>query len=107
MLCLRRSLATQAKASLQHPFFLSRNSRGSLPVYSDFKNNGTKYLVEIRNVEGDADALATQLKDSLFADAERKRRLKVQVIRSRHVRLSGLAAHYKNDVQQWLLSRGF
>ena len=39
---------------MRYPFFVPRNSRGSLPVYTDIKNNGTRQLVLIRNVEGNA-----------------------------------------------------
>jgi Mitochondrial large subunit ribosomal protein (Img2) len=35
------------------PFFLPRNSRGSLPVYTDVRNTGMRYLILIRNIEGD------------------------------------------------------
>ena len=45
-----RGLATRA---VQHTYFVPRNTRGSVPVYTDIRNNGTRYLVEIRNVTGD------------------------------------------------------
>jgi len=35
------------------PYYVPRNNRGNLPVYSDIKNAGGRYLVLIRNVEGD------------------------------------------------------
>ena len=37
------------------PYLVRRNTRGSIPVYTDIRNGGTKYLVLIRNVEGNAD----------------------------------------------------
>ena len=37
---------------VQYPYYLPRNSRGSLPVYPDIRNNGTRILVLIRNIEG-------------------------------------------------------
>lgn len=39
---------------VRHPYFLPRNSRGSLPIYTDVRNNGGRYMILIRNVEGDA-----------------------------------------------------
>lgn len=33
-------------------YHVARNSRGSLPVYSDVRNAGSRYLVYIRNVDG-------------------------------------------------------
>lgn len=37
---------------VRYAYYVPRNSRGSLPVYSDIRNNGTRILVLIRNVEG-------------------------------------------------------
>lgn len=37
---------------VQHPYFLDRNSRGSLPVYTEIRAQGAKHTVLIRNVEG-------------------------------------------------------
>jgi large subunit ribosomal protein L49 len=37
---------------VRYPYYVPRNSRGSLPVYSDIRNNGTRILLLIRNVEG-------------------------------------------------------
>ena len=34
------------------PYLVRRNTKGSIPVYTDIRNGGTKYLVLIRNVEG-------------------------------------------------------
>jgi Mitochondrial large subunit ribosomal protein (Img2) len=52
-----RSLASNTTSG--HPssphlqkYIVPRNSRGSLPVYSDVRNGGTRYLISIRNVEG-------------------------------------------------------
>ena len=51
-----RFLASDATScpasSSQHPYLVPRNSRGTLPVYSDVRNGGTRYLISIRNVEG-------------------------------------------------------
>jgi hypothetical protein len=51
-----RFLASDATScpasSSQHPYLVPRNSRDTLPVYSDVRNGGTRYLISIRNVEG-------------------------------------------------------
>jgi Mitochondrial large subunit ribosomal protein (Img2) len=47
----RPRLATSS-SSQQHPYLVPRNSRGTLPVYSDVRNAGSRYLISIRNVEG-------------------------------------------------------
>lgn len=41
--------------NVQHPYFIPRNANERLPVYSDIRNGGTRYLVLIRNVEGNVD----------------------------------------------------
>lgn len=45
--------ATTASPPL--PYFVRRNTKGSIPVYTDIRNGGTRYQVLIRNVEGNAD----------------------------------------------------
>ncbi|KAH0830395.1 ribosomal protein L49/IMG2 [Lanmaoa asiatica] len=88
------------------PYFVRRNSRGSLPVYSDVRNGRTRYLVQIRNVDGRVNSLAQDLRQSLFnADSPHAQRLVVKVQHQRHVVLSG--GHFKKDVMAWLAARGF
>ncbi|KAG0705373.1 ribosomal protein L49/IMG2 [Suillus ampliporus] len=98
-------LATPETAT-RYPYFIRRNSRGSLPVYTDIRNGGTRYLVLIRNVNGQINSLANDIKHSLFKhDSPEANRLKVQVIAQRHLVLSG--GRWKNDVISWLMSKGF
>lgn len=33
-------------------FYVPRNSKGSLPVYTDSNNGGTRYVVLVRNIQG-------------------------------------------------------
>ena len=40
------------KTAIEYPYFVPRNSNGCVPVYSDFKNNRTREITLIRNVEG-------------------------------------------------------
>lgn len=44
-----------AAAAADLPYRVRRNSHGSVPVYTDIRNGGTRYLVQIRNVEGNVD----------------------------------------------------
>jgi hypothetical protein len=46
---------------VQYPYYVPRNTRGSLPVYSEIRNNGTRVLVLIRNVDGNAEVSALWL----------------------------------------------
>jgi large subunit ribosomal protein L49 len=88
------------------PYFVRRNSRGSLPVYSDIRNGATRYLVEIRNVQGRVNSLAQDLKESLFdAKLPQAQRLTVKVTHQRHIVLSG--GRFKRDVMAWLTAKGF
>lgn len=48
-----QALKTPAGA-IKYPFFVPRNSNGNLPVYTDIRNGGTRILVSIRNVDGNA-----------------------------------------------------
>ncbi|KAF7789532.1 hypothetical protein EIP86_000478 [Pleurotus ostreatoroseus] len=93
-----------AAAASRPAYFVPRNTLGSVPVYTDQVN--TKYMTLIRNVEGDANALAADLKKSLFPpDSPEARRMKVETRRNRHVVLAG--GKWKREVFDWLKSRGF
>ncbi|KAF8840964.1 hypothetical protein BDN67DRAFT_902427 [Paxillus ammoniavirescens] len=92
--------------ALRHSYFVRRNSRGSLPVYTDVRNGGTRYHVQIRNVEGRINALAAELKQSLFnGDSPEASRLVVKVQGQRHITLTG--GRFKRDVAKWLTEKGF
>ncbi|KAI5827945.1 hypothetical protein K523DRAFT_321729 [Schizophyllum commune Tattone D] len=113
MLRAIRSLSSAAAAVTQHgqqtvhhPFFVPRNSRGSLPVYSDVRNGGGRYLVLIRNVDGDANALANALRADLFPkETPEAARLNVEVKHARHLVITG--GRWKQAVTEWLIARGF
>ncbi|KAG6334557.1 hypothetical protein ID866_4533 [Astraeus odoratus] len=96
----------QPLSSTQPPYFVRRNSRGSLPVYTDIRNGRTRYLIQIRNVEGQVQALANELRASLFqADSLEAAKLRIRVHDQRHVLLSG--GRWKADVMSWLAAKGF
>ncbi|KAG1736712.1 ribosomal protein L49/IMG2 [Suillus lakei] len=101
-----KQLVTATAPATRYPYYIRRNSRGSLPVYSDIRNGGTRYLVSIRNVQGQINSLANDIKQSLFThDSKEASRIKVQVIAQRHLVLSG--GRWKNNVINWLVSKGF
>ena len=55
---------------VQYPYYVPRNSRGSLPVYTDIRNNGTRVLLLIQNVEGSVEVrFDTSFADVLYADS--------------------------------------
>ncbi|EMD38487.1 hypothetical protein CERSUDRAFT_82754 [Gelatoporia subvermispora B] len=98
--------ATAAPTPVKYPYYIPRNSRGSMPVYTDIRNGSTKHLTLIRNVEGNIDALATELRQGLFSPGTPEaERMKIQTIRSKHVVLSG--GLWKNEVVRWLVKKGF
>jgi large subunit ribosomal protein L49 len=119
-----QTLAPPPSAVVKHPFFVPRNSNGNLPVYSDIRNGGTRLLVTIRNVDGNASvcivpplwslarpdtypcqALAKDLKESLFeAGSEAARRMKVRT-NHQHVVVQG--GRWSQEVQEWLKAKGF
>ena len=119
-----QALAPPPAAVAKHPFFVPRNSNGNLPVYSDIRNGGTRLLVTIRNVDGNASvcivsllcslarpdtflcqALAKDLQESLFkAGSAPARRMKVRT-NHQHVIVQG--GRWSQEVQQWLKAKGF
>ncbi|KAG9318265.1 ribosomal protein L49/IMG2 [Chiua virens] len=88
------------------PYLVRRNTRGSLPVYSDIRNARTRYTVQIRNVEGNINHLVHDLRQSLFSkDSPHAQRLAVNVHQQKHIILSG--GRFKRDVMAWLAAKGF
>ncbi|KAI0312472.1 mitochondrial large subunit ribosomal protein-domain-containing protein [Amylostereum chailletii] len=90
------------------PYFVPRNSRGSLPVYTDVRNGRTRHLISIRNVQGDPNALAQDLAHALCgppSPSQDSPRMKVHVVRSKHLVLSG--GRWKHDILHWLTAKGF
>ncbi|KAF8516902.1 hypothetical protein BU17DRAFT_50326 [Hysterangium stoloniferum] len=90
------------------PYRVIRNSRGSLPVYSDIRNAGTRYQVQIRNVVGDANILLRDLRTTLYPPQSPEAAVpRGHVVRSRHIVLQGRGSGWKNQVSEWLIARGF
>lgn len=40
---------------ITHPYFVARTASNGLPVYTDIRNAGSKYVTLIRHISGDAD----------------------------------------------------
>ncbi|KAI0273792.1 hypothetical protein BC834DRAFT_855636 [Gloeopeniophorella convolvens] len=95
--------ATAATSPPPLPYFVPRNSRGSLPVYTDVRNGGSQYLISVRNVQGNAKALADDLLHDLSSPASPA--LKARITRSNHLVLSGIRRG--RPVLDWLARRGF
>ncbi|KAF8078112.1 mitochondrial large subunit ribosomal protein-domain-containing protein [Lyophyllum atratum] len=92
--------------SVKYPYFIPRNTRGNLPVYTDVRNGGTRYLVLVRNVDGNVDALAKELSRNLFRkDSPEASRINVEIVRSKNLVITG--GRWKNDVVEFLKEKGF
>ncbi|GJJ78159.1 large subunit ribosomal protein L49 [Entomortierella parvispora] len=90
---------TKAVSSkLPRTYFVERTKSGQLPVYSEFKNAGTRPLTIIRKIQGNATALKTDIMVT-YPGAE----IRVNE-RSNQVILKGLVM---DDVRQWLTVKGF
>ncbi|KAH9934824.1 mitochondrial large subunit ribosomal protein-domain-containing protein [Fomitopsis serialis] len=97
---------TTAVAHAPPVYRVPRNTRGAMPVYTDIRNAGTRHLTLIRNIEGNASALAQDLASSLHpSGSPEAQRMRVQVLHSKHVVLSG--GMWKTQVVRWLVDRGF
>ncbi|GLB35115.1 putative mitochondrial large subunit ribosomal protein (Img2) [Lyophyllum shimeji] len=100
------SVTAPKPVSVKYPYFISRNTRGNLPVYTDVRNGGTRYLVLVRNVDGNIDALARELSQKLFPkDSPEASRIKVEIGRSNNLVITG--GRWKNDVVEYLKAKGF
>lgn len=58
-----------------YAYSIQRNSRGSLPVYSDIRNGGTRYQVLLKNIKGDVEVRRyPALPNSMSIDLSRQSR---------------------------------
>ncbi|KAI8073287.1 ribosomal protein L49/IMG2 [Gongronella butleri] len=85
----------------QSSYLVSRTTNKGLPVYSDIKNGGTKHLTIIRRVEGDVEALRTELA-AMFPEAP-KNHVRINPTNN-HIVIKG---NYVNEIKQWLVAKGF
>ena len=63
MLALRRLFSTAAgtAASAGPRFAVARTRNGNMPVYTEFRNGGTRQVTVVRKIVGDAQALKKEL----------------------------------------------
>ncbi|KAJ2722958.1 mitochondrial large ribosomal subunit [Coemansia sp. Benny D115] len=89
---------TAAQKLVQYPYFIRRTRFHSLPVYRKVKNGGTRKLIIIRRIEGDIEALRTDLAEALQGAPVAVRKVSQQVV---------VTGDRMNDVRAWLSSKGF
>lgn len=79
-------------------YTIARTVNKGLPVYSDIKNGGTRYLTIIRRIEGDPTALMKDiLADFPLAEVSVKSNTQQVVIKGQYV----------NEIKEWLIVKGF
>ncbi|KAJ1960697.1 mitochondrial 54S ribosomal protein img2 [Dipsacomyces acuminosporus] len=92
------SASTQAPELVTYPYFVQRTRFQSLPVYTDIKNGGTRKLTLVRRIEGDIEALRSDL---------------VQALEDSTIQINGVSRQLviKGDrvkeVRAWLTKKGF
>lgn len=95
---INRRCFSSIKAS---SYVVARTSNHSLPVYSEIKNGGTQQLTIIRRIQGDVEALKSDMA-ALFPDSP-KNHIKINPTNN-HIIIKGL---YVNELKQWLANKGF
>lgn len=81
-------------------YFVKRTKNSSLPVYTDFRNGGTRKLTIIRRIDGDVKSFMQDLQQALYLSAE-----DISLNRTNNnVIIKGIKL---KQVMDWLESRGF
>ncbi|KIY43639.1 hypothetical protein FISHEDRAFT_78483 [Fistulina hepatica ATCC 64428] len=89
----------------KHLYYVSRSKNGNLPVYSDQRQ--TRFEIIIKNVHGDAAALANDIHRSLFpANSPESARLKIRQ-NNCHLILKGGDVSWRPVIMSWLKEGGF
>ncbi|KAJ7913937.1 ribosomal protein L49/IMG2 [Mycena leptocephala] len=88
-------------------YFVPRNARHHLPVYTDFRSGGAQCFILIKNIQGYTPALAKDLSDTLFHPTDTAAsRMRVEQHSNRLV-IKGGRPDWKDRVVDWLRERGF
>jgi len=74
-----------------------------LPVYIDIRNGGTRVLTEISRIEGDSEALCSDIRKELFYWSREKNLISVNHTNN-HIIIKG---RYGLMVKKWLAKKGF
>lgn len=100
--------------SATYPYFVSRVglTGTSLPVYTDVRHGGSKWLTQIRKVDGDATALCRDLFGAFgWGDPYDKTNpnsdMLVRVSKSAGPKTVVIRSNVSREVKAWLESRGF
>ncbi|CEP10501.1 hypothetical protein [Parasitella parasitica] len=79
-------------------YFVSRTTNKGLPVYSEYKNGGTRLLTIVRRIKGDANALIKDI-NADFPEAVVSLNAKTQQV--------VIKGHHVNEIKEWLINKGF
>ncbi|KAF7338673.1 54S ribosomal protein img2, mitochondrial [Mycena venus] len=100
------ALRTIASTSARH-YFVPRNIRHHLPVYTDFRSGGAQCFIVLKSIQGNVPALAKDLSDTLFDPTHpAAARMRVEHHSNRLV-IKGARPDWKDRVVDWLRERGF
>ncbi|KAJ2705478.1 mitochondrial 54S ribosomal protein img2 [Coemansia sp. IMI 203386] len=94
------SAASASGAQLvKYSYFVRRTRFQSLPVYRDIKNGNTRKLTLVRRIEGDLEALRSDLIQALGANT--------QIAVKKTSQQLVIKGDCKRIVQEWLTKKGF
>ncbi|EDP43588.1 hypothetical protein MGL_1801 [Malassezia globosa CBS 7966] len=100
--------------SIRYPYFVSRVGMAgtSLPVYTDIRHGGSKWITQIRKVEGDVSALCHDLFDDMgwgnpYDKCNPNARMLLRVTNNAGPKTVHLRSNVSREVKAWLESRGF
>ncbi|WFD33996.1 hypothetical protein MCUN1_000824 [Malassezia cuniculi] len=84
----------------------------SLPVYSDVRHRGSKWLTVIRKIDGDVPLLCRDMFESFgwgdpFDKKNKYSTLVERIVNSNGTRMIVLRGNLVNEVREWLEHRGF
>ncbi|KAJ1830386.1 mitochondrial 54S ribosomal protein img2 [Coemansia sp. RSA 2711] len=90
--------ALTASKSVEYPYFICRTRFQSLPVYTDYRNGRTLKQTVVRRIDGDIDALRTDIAAALNLDTVATRGVSRQLV---------IKGDHALEVRRWLTEKGF
>ncbi|KAJ1887070.1 mitochondrial 54S ribosomal protein img2 [Coemansia sp. S100] len=81
-----------------YPYFIHRTRFQSLPVYTDVKNGKTRKLTIVRRIEGDLEALRSDMSKALSDSSIQIKKASQQLV---------IKGERSDEVRAWLTRSGF
>ncbi|PIA16568.1 hypothetical protein COEREDRAFT_81224 [Coemansia reversa NRRL 1564] len=92
------SKTDQLAQAVKYPYYVRRTRFQSLPVYTEVRNGRTRKLTILRRIDGDLDALRTEISKALDEESVMVKAISRQLV---------IKGDRSTELRKWLTEKGF